>query len=152
MGPFCLPKGQGVLPNLTKAIEIKGSGFPLRRERRRWSCAPMMTPRGRGKDDIQDAPAAVYNAIAITSWQGVSIIERLLGLNIRSEAGTHKERIYPGPSTREFFVSLSFAPVLPHSTWAGARFRTLRKGWSDWTAIMAESDNQRRGEGNGSKD
>ena len=34
IGPVCLAKRRGGLRILTWAIEIKGSGFPLRRERR----------------------------------------------------------------------------------------------------------------------
>ena len=64
MGPVCLAKRRGVLRILTKAAEIKGSGFPLRRERRGWGCAPILTSPCRGKEDIQDAPA-VYDAIAL---------------------------------------------------------------------------------------
>ena len=49
MGPVCLAKRRGVLRILTQAIEIKGSGFPLRRERRGWGCAPILTSPSRGK-------------------------------------------------------------------------------------------------------
>ena len=65
MGPVCLAEGRGVLRILTQAIEIKGSGFPLRRERRGWGFAPILTSSSRGKEDVQDAPAAVYDAIAL---------------------------------------------------------------------------------------
>ena len=34
MGPVCLAKRRGVLGILTKSVGRKGSGFPLRRERR----------------------------------------------------------------------------------------------------------------------
>ena len=64
MGPVCLDKRRGILRLLTQAIEIKGSGFPLRRERRGWSCAPILTSPSRRKEDILDAPACVYDAIA----------------------------------------------------------------------------------------
>ena len=36
-GPVPLAERRGVLRIPTKSIEIKGSGFPLRRERRAWS-------------------------------------------------------------------------------------------------------------------
>ena len=65
MGPVCLAERRVVLRILTQAIEIKGSGFPLRRERRGWGCAPILTSPSPGKEDIQDAPAAVYDAIAL---------------------------------------------------------------------------------------
>ena len=60
MGPVCLAEGRGVLRIPTKAIQIKGSGFPLRRERRGWGFAPILTYPSRGKEDIQDVPTAVY--------------------------------------------------------------------------------------------
>ena len=65
MGPVCLAEGRDVLRIPTKAIQIKGSGFPLRRERRGWGFAPILTYPSRGKEDIQDVPTAVYDAIAL---------------------------------------------------------------------------------------
>ena len=65
MGPVCLAERRGILRLLTQVIEIKGSGFPLRRERRGWSYAPTLTSPSRGKEDIQDGPACVYDAIAL---------------------------------------------------------------------------------------
>ena len=69
-GLVSLAERRGVLRIPTKSFEIKGSGFPLRRERRGWGCAPILTSPSRGKEDIQDAPAAVYNAIALRAAIG----------------------------------------------------------------------------------
>ena len=55
-GLVSLAERRGVLRIPTKSFEIKGSGFPLRRERRGWGCAPILTSPSRGKEDIQDAP------------------------------------------------------------------------------------------------
>ena len=56
----------GVLVGITVSAQNQGSGFPLRRERRGWGCAPILTFPGRGKEDISDTLAAVCNAIALS--------------------------------------------------------------------------------------
>ena len=93
-GLVSLAERRGVLRIPTKSFEIKGSGFPLRRERRGWGCAPILTSPSRGKEDIQDAPAAVYNAIALRA--------ATVYLNGRGPCGTlslnHRGPIYRGPT------------------------------------------------------
>ena len=57
----------GVVVGITFSAQDHGSGFPLRRERRGWGGAPILTFPGRGKENISDTLAAVCYAIALTT-------------------------------------------------------------------------------------